>query len=274
LDAIQHELNKEKVKNIRICGKTNQNDRKSLVDYFQEKEECKAAILSIRVANVGLNMTAASIVVFAEMDWTPGNLFQAEDRCHRIGQTSTVSVQYLVAKGTIDEEIWKALDKKLAVVGTTLDGDQTTLRAQSVQSKVSTHHDNEVVSLVLEKVDNYQNRKARMERRAEIRKTRNLDGLDEADNVAEELGADILAEDEGPERQESEELNSYYSDNSFSKNKTKILPTTKTPKNVKTLSFKQKQPPPEPFNPIVQAKSTSLSRMQKFRRLKEDVDDD
>jgi len=58
-------------------------------------------------------LTAAKLVVFAELDWTPGTLEQCEDRAHRIGQTDPVHVHYLVAKGTLDERLWAALCRKV-----------------------------------------------------------------------------------------------------------------------------------------------------------------
>lgn len=61
----------------------------------------------------GLTFTAASHVVFAELYWNPGHIKQAEDRAHRIGQTASVNVHYLIAKGTFDTVMWSMLNRKV-----------------------------------------------------------------------------------------------------------------------------------------------------------------
>ncbi|KAL3685839.1 hypothetical protein R1sor_003861 [Riccia sorocarpa] len=122
LDGIQEFLQKKKVKFIRIDGKTPAASRQELVKTFQEKEDVKVAVLGIRAAGVGLTLTAASTVIFAEMSWTPGDLVQAEDRAHRIGQESAVNVYYLHAHDTIDDFMWDAVQHKLENLGQVLDG--------------------------------------------------------------------------------------------------------------------------------------------------------
>ena len=91
---------------IRIDGSVDPKKRQDLVRRFQEHEPTRVAILSILAAGVGLNLTAASLVVFAEFHWTPAIMLQAEDRAHRIGQEKCVNIYYLFGEETLDEIIY------------------------------------------------------------------------------------------------------------------------------------------------------------------------
>lgn len=113
---------KLKVNTILIDGTTPQASRQSLCSDFQNNTKCRAAVLSITAAGVGLTLTAASMVVFAELYWNPGSLLQAEDRAHRIGQRDCVLVKYLLARNTLDESMWSTVKQKLFVVGKSLTG--------------------------------------------------------------------------------------------------------------------------------------------------------
>ena len=83
LDHIDAALHKQKTQFIRIDGQVPANIRHQLVRSFQTKPTMRVALLSMTAAGVGLTLTAASTVLFAELNWTPGVLAQAEDRVHR-----------------------------------------------------------------------------------------------------------------------------------------------------------------------------------------------
>ncbi|XP_049426556.1 DNA annealing helicase and endonuclease ZRANB3 isoform X2 [Epinephelus fuscoguttatus] len=114
---------------IRIDGSVPSSERIQLVHKFQSDPDTRVAILSIQAAGQGLTFTAASHVVFAELYWNPGQIKQAEDRAHRIGQTSSVNVHYLIAKGTFDTVLWSMLNRKETVTGSTLNGRKEYLKA-------------------------------------------------------------------------------------------------------------------------------------------------
>ncbi|GAA54929.1 SWI/SNF-related matrix-associated actin-dependent regulator of chromatin subfamily A-like protein 1 [Clonorchis sinensis] len=116
LDALSNLLMEKSIDFIRIDGRTNSEQRSVVCRKFQQEENCLVALLSITAAGTGLNMTAASLVVFAELYWNPGALVQAEDRAYRIGQQDSVSVRYLLAEGTADDYIWSLIEKKLNVL--------------------------------------------------------------------------------------------------------------------------------------------------------------
>lgn len=112
LDAITDCLDNLHVKAIRIDGTTRNDLRTTYVDKFQNDKSYRAAVLSLKACNAGITLTAANLVIFAELDWNPSTLAQAEARAHRIGQTSEVKCRYLLAPGTADDYIWDMLKKK------------------------------------------------------------------------------------------------------------------------------------------------------------------
>ena len=61
---------------------------------------------------MGINLTRARYVIFAELDWSPAIHLQAEDRLHRIGQKGTVFAYYLIGNGTLDEHVAQVLVDK------------------------------------------------------------------------------------------------------------------------------------------------------------------
>lgn len=104
-----------------LVGDTKIEDRQAAVDAFQNDPKVLYFIGSIKAAGVGITLTAASHVVFAELDWVPGNISQAEDRCHRIGQTESVLVQHLVMEGSIDVNMAQSLIEKQEIIDRALD---------------------------------------------------------------------------------------------------------------------------------------------------------
>ena len=125
LDRLQDCIQEAAVSGVRIDGRVPAQQRGLLARKFQEDEETRVAILAINVAGIGLTLTAASVVVFAELTWTPGALLQAEDRVHRIGQqAASVNVHYLTMERTIDDRLWPGLWAKLNRLAQALDGVQ------------------------------------------------------------------------------------------------------------------------------------------------------
>jgi SWI/SNF-related matrix-associated actin-dependent regulator of chromatin subfamily A-like protein 1 len=104
-----------------ITGETKPADRITEQDKFQHDDNCRVAICSIMAAGVGLTLTAAQHVVFAELDWVPGNISQAEDRLHRIGQLGSVLVTHLVFDDSVDSIMAQTIINKQEVIEAAMD---------------------------------------------------------------------------------------------------------------------------------------------------------
>lgn len=107
-----------------LSGETSLPNRQAAVDAFQTDPKVRVFIGSIQAAGVGLTLTAASRCVFAELDWTPSSLSQAEDRLHRIGQRDAVQIQHIVVEGSIDAHIAKIVVEKQRVIGKALNAEE------------------------------------------------------------------------------------------------------------------------------------------------------
>lgn len=107
---------------VKVDGSVSGDDRQKAVDRFQTDDSIRLFVGNVKAAGVGITLHAASNVAFLEFPWSPGEVQQAEDRCHRIGQKDTVNVYYLIAKDTIDEAICTLIDKKRKVLNQVLEG--------------------------------------------------------------------------------------------------------------------------------------------------------
>ena len=96
---------------VELKGGMTDSQKDAAVRAFQEGS-ARLFVGQITAAGTGITLTAARTVVFAELDWVPGNVIQAEDRCHRIGQQLPVRVIHLVAKDSVDARMVHALVEK------------------------------------------------------------------------------------------------------------------------------------------------------------------
>ena len=102
LDLIALELQKQHITFLQYTGKT--KNRQKVVRRFQQ-EKIPILLVSLKAGGVGLNFTAADVVIHYDLWWNPAIENQATDRTHRIGQVKPVTVYKLIAKGTLEERI-------------------------------------------------------------------------------------------------------------------------------------------------------------------------
>jgi len=107
---------------LHVLGEDATSARDAAVRAFQASGGPPLIVCSLRAAAHGITLTRASNVAFLELDWTPARHDQAEDRCHRMGQSGSVTAWYLLAPQTLDATIAALLHDKRAVIGAVTDG--------------------------------------------------------------------------------------------------------------------------------------------------------
>ena len=114
-----YESLKEKYKEIkthRIIGATTSMQREKIIKEFQELETPQILVANMIACGVGVTLTKSHTVVFAELDFTPSNIMQAEARVHRITQEHIVNSIFMIANESLDAKILDLIKDKLKVI--------------------------------------------------------------------------------------------------------------------------------------------------------------
>lgn len=88
---------------VTFTGGLSAQARHDVVTRFERDPDVNVMLISLKAGGVGLNLTAANVVILTDPDWNPSALGQAADRAYRIGQTRDVTVIRLVSLGTVEE---------------------------------------------------------------------------------------------------------------------------------------------------------------------------
>lgn len=125
LKNIGESLKEKGISYLYLDGKTKSKDRIKLVDEFNNSDNTKVFLISLKAGGTGLNLTSANLVIHFDPWWNPAVEHQATDRAHRIGQRNVVEVVKLVAKGTIEEKIILLQENKKDLIKSVITGELT-----------------------------------------------------------------------------------------------------------------------------------------------------
>ena len=112
LALIKEKLRENKIVFEYFDGSTSPQDREKAIQNFQNNEECRVFLISLKAGGVGLNLTAADYVYIVDPWWNPAVEQQAIDRTHRIGQTKNIFAYRMICKDTIEDKILQLQERK------------------------------------------------------------------------------------------------------------------------------------------------------------------
>ena len=125
LQIIENELKKENIKYLKLTGQTKVGDRIKLVDEFNNNDDVKVFLISLKAGGTGLNLIGADMVIHYDPWWNLSAENQATDRTYRIGQKKNVQVYKLITKDSIEERIYELQEKKANLAKTMLSTETT-----------------------------------------------------------------------------------------------------------------------------------------------------
>ncbi len=140
LGLIKNELNKRNIEFEYLDGKSTTIQREKSVENFQNNDELRVFLISLKAGGTGLNLTAADYVYIMDPWWNPAVENQAIDRCYRIGQDKKVFAYRMICKDTVEEKILNLQNKKKKIAGDIVQTDENimkTLEANDIRDLFS-----------------------------------------------------------------------------------------------------------------------------------------
>lgn len=122
---IEEKLKESKIKYSKLTGQTKVGERIKLVDEFNENNEIKVFLISLKAGGTGLNLIGADMVVHYDPWWNLSAENQATDRTYRIGQKKNVQVYKLITKNSIEEKIYELQQRKAKLIDNMLSTNET-----------------------------------------------------------------------------------------------------------------------------------------------------
>lgn len=129
-------LIKDKLREEGVCfeyfdGSTSINDRQKAIENFQNNDQCRVFLISLKAGGVGLNLTAADYVYIVDPWWNPAVEQQAIDRTHRIGQTKNIFAYRMICIDTIEDKILQLQERKRKLASELISDDVNFVKALS-----------------------------------------------------------------------------------------------------------------------------------------------
>jgi len=113
IDSVREEVEDFDEKHVYVHGKiTSSRKREELYTQFRANDKVQLLFTTLKLGSVGLNLTEATSVIFAELWYSFAALYQGECRVHRIGQQYPVDITYFIAKDSVEERVWRIADDK------------------------------------------------------------------------------------------------------------------------------------------------------------------
>jgi SNF2 family DNA or RNA helicase len=117
------------VQHVTLTGAS--RNRGQLIKTFQEDDKCRVFVGSLLAGGVGIDLTAASVVIHYDRWWNASKENQATDRVHRIGQERAVQVFKMITKGTLEEKINLLIARKQSLFDKFIERDEELFQSLS-----------------------------------------------------------------------------------------------------------------------------------------------